>query len=258
MSFQLQLSQNNLLNLTCFICGRYLSVSPIYINGGQSICGRCPPSGYRNFVYEELAKFMTFPCTYNNCTSLLSWDQVKHHESFCPFKPSSLMCPKHNCGLVLFARNILHHVMTSHQELIMQNNFTSTRRLQNINFCEFSNGLKVHIVNVRNQPYLMMIYERGLRDTDSDQICSYDFSFGVFSYYQNVDSCTKYDLDVSVEDGLGNKVSFYWRKEVLEEYNYNIHCLHCLGDLCVYELRNHLTNIKNTGDITMQYTIKLY
>lgn len=268
--------------LKCFFCGMYLSVPPIYSNKGKSSCGRCSPFGHRNMVYEELAKFITFPCSHQNCKVLLNWADVQHHESVCPFKPIFILCPKHTCNLDILAHNILQHALISHEDIVRLNNFTVTRRLKNTGFLHFSN-YEVYIINHQNEPYLVMVYIRRLNQDYFNRFCIYEFYFDVFYFCGNMHSCTKYDVDIRIQHGIveENQISsdpgfieenikavvrYFWHGEKLEEYNHNLHCFGCLNRYCERGhtgtpnifLRNKITNIISKGDMTLHYKIKLY
>ncbi|KAK9877185.1 hypothetical protein WA026_016934 [Henosepilachna vigintioctopunctata] len=91
--------------LRCCICNKPLSVPPILHNSELgNICGRCEESALnyeeannstleRQRVYENIAKYLTFPCSYGvlGCKTELAWNSVHDHEEVCEFK--NIVCP---------------------------------------------------------------------------------------------------------------------------------------------------------------------
>ncbi|KAK9876847.1 hypothetical protein WA026_015082 [Henosepilachna vigintioctopunctata] len=95
---------NEIRDLLCNICNRYLSVAPVFYNNKLgNICGRCEESHEvcevkklrgknaileRQKAFEFIAPFLTFPCSFRNngCKVELSWEGVYNHERDCTFK----------------------------------------------------------------------------------------------------------------------------------------------------------------------------
>lgn len=78
---KLLLPEHVAARLRCDLCHGYLSVPPISSHEDKVSCGRCNPGWPRNIVYEQLAQFAVFPCTY--CQRTMPWDEIPAHEERC-------------------------------------------------------------------------------------------------------------------------------------------------------------------------------
>ncbi|KAJ8929365.1 hypothetical protein NQ314_017946 [Rhamnusium bicolor] len=114
--------------LKCSLCDHFLSVSPVSIisdDGLKYKCGRCHPIRThvetRAIMYENLAKYMTFPCIYKDCDKKLNWHQVKDHESKCPHR--TLMCPRLNCEDVIGINSFVSHFKEKHKDVYHSEKF---------------------------------------------------------------------------------------------------------------------------------------
>lgn len=265
MADQQVLTKNNMVNLVCNTCKKYLSVSPVYISNGKFICGRCEPSGHRVTIYEELAKYMIFPCIHESCTVKLNWGQVQDHEGNCPNKV--IICPKHNCSSSHKAKDLYQHFVVKHQDLLCSNNFKVNRRLRDMEFKYFNKDKKVYLLHHENQSYLVMVYGTCKEDKYSPSyIESYSYYFGVFYLYKTKDTKTHYDLTVGITDVDQVVTDYSWYNEPLKEFDYNTHCLGCLDNNCLLGhvgnkrrmfLWNKIDNLKNECDFTVTYSVQL-
>ncbi|GLV33937.1 seven in absentia [Carabus blaptoides fortunei] len=116
--------------LKCTECKRYLSCSPVLIRNYDNFCGRCSVRQessthpvYRNVVYENLAKMMSFPCSYKylGCDKQLPWNKVKYHEDECQFR--EYKCPSDCCSWSGNKAKLLRHYQDVHEEFVVENPF---------------------------------------------------------------------------------------------------------------------------------------
>lgn len=125
------MSQDILRNLKCSECNEYLSWTPIMLKkNGKSICGRCPVpekdrlSSTRNVAYEELARAVLFPCTYNKdgCHTQLQFNHVKIHEETCKYRKQ--MCPtsanSNACAWAGQFVELIGHYRSCHPDYLMK------------------------------------------------------------------------------------------------------------------------------------------
>lgn len=264
VAVQLALMKNNMSNLKCSTCENYLSVAPIYTNKGKFICGRCKPLGDRVTIYEELAKYMTFPCVHKSCTLQLKWGQVQNHEQNCPFK--IVACPKIKCATYHTVKDLNKHFKDMHQDLLYVSGKSINRRLRDMPVSQFNKDKKVYLLQHENQSYLIMVYCTYKEDRyNPGYIASYSYYFGAFYLYQNEYTKTKYDLTVSVADEDNVVTDYCWYGEPLRQFNYKEHCLGCLEPNCHLGhngtpkifLWNKIDKIKNDCDYVVTYSVKL-
>lgn len=266
MTTSLALTKDNLSKLLCSNCKKYLSVPPINIKAGQFICGRCGSSGNRVTIYEELAKFMNFPCSNQPCPTVLKWDQVLNHETNCSYKV--IGCPKPNCDLYFKALDLGQHFQTAHKGFFHHNELQIRRTLRDIPFENFNKDKLAYLLHDENQSYLVMVYGICKEDRDNPgYIYSYTYNFGVFYLYKNESTKTHYDLTVTVTDDEGEDDVHTYDNQPLIQYNSNQHCLGCLDKNChkghentnlKMFLLNKLYNIENDEcDLVISYSIKL-
>lgn len=120
--------------LKCSICNKPLSVAPIYHNDFiGSICGRCTHEGIlsenegssleRQIIFEEVAKHLTFPCSYQafGCKVTLKWGSIECHENTCPF--NIIVCPlshayfRSTCSWVDQPLQLGEHIKRKHKNM---------------------------------------------------------------------------------------------------------------------------------------------
>ncbi|KAL3284936.1 hypothetical protein HHI36_019068 [Cryptolaemus montrouzieri] len=120
--------------LKCDICNKPLSVPPIIHSALLGyICGRCENKSKsdekygdsiaeRQIIYENLAKYITFPCAYNvlGCSSMLKWESVLSHEDICEFK--NIVCPlshqnfQEQCPWIGDHNQLITHIKKDHKK----------------------------------------------------------------------------------------------------------------------------------------------
>ncbi|CAG9831525.1 unnamed protein product [Diabrotica balteata] len=124
--------------ITCSNCSKLLNISPIYTleedDSSKLVCGRClhivekfEGTKWRQVAYENLAKFMTFPCAFEKegCTSILPWDKVLDHELGC--FSATIICPAYDNGIYKGpecswngnAAYFQHHIEEDHKDWII-------------------------------------------------------------------------------------------------------------------------------------------
>lgn len=260
-------TKDDLSKLLCDNCKKYLSVPPIRMKAGKFLCGRCDSSGERVSIYEELAKFITFPCSNKPCPTLLKWGEVEIHESNC--KNSVLItCPKPNCVSYWNKVDLQKHIIKNHKELVHKNKLEINRRLKDIPLKNFNKDKVAYLLQNDEEPYLVMVYSTCKNDiNDPMYIGSYSFSFGAFYLEKNEKTKTHYDLTVTVTDDDGHKTVYSWYNEPLKEYDSDKHCLSCLDSNChkghYYTntkifLCCRLNNLVNDGcNYNLSYSVKL-
>lgn len=121
------LSDDYIRNGKCSKCKNYLSVPPIIIHSNNPVCGRCVsqsdnPEENRAYFYEDLAKFMFFPCANDiyGCSVQAPWGEVLEHEICCEF--ARTLCPAIDCESKLRKEELLKHFEVNHEHLIIKRN----------------------------------------------------------------------------------------------------------------------------------------
>lgn len=121
------LSDDDTRNTKCARCKNYLSVPPICICLNDMVCGRCTKEcgdieKNRAYFYEDLAKFMFFPCKNDiyGCSVQVPWGEVLDHESRCKF--DRIICPAMGCESKIGSEQVLHHFKVNHEHDILKEN----------------------------------------------------------------------------------------------------------------------------------------
>lgn len=118
-----EIPQEILLKLTCSVCKRYLSCSPVMMDSsGHNVCGECSENLPRKLVYqrmqayEDLAKAALFPCRYG-CQAKFPFDIIKNHEETCKIRTHK--CPVKRCSWEGTVDDIEKH-FEKHPELLFK------------------------------------------------------------------------------------------------------------------------------------------
>lgn len=265
MAASFALMKNHLLNLHCNNCKKILSVGPIRLNNGIYTCGRCSSLfGEHVTIYEELAKFMSFPCTNDLCPAQLKWGEVSNHERNCPYK--LMDCPKPNCKLCYNVSDAYQHFTTIHKELVYEQDLQIKRTLRDIPLENFNRDRGAYLLCHENQSYVVMVFGTCKEDRyEPGYIGSYSYSFGVFYLYKNEKTKTHYDLTVKITDDQDIHTTYSWKNQEIREYT-NENCLGCLDKNCYKGhtnkpkkfLWNQINNILNDGcHYVIKYSVKL-
>lgn len=193
----------------CQDCQKYLSVSPIMMIGNRPLCGRCvekipnAPGTIAEF-YEEIAKFMNFPCSYDiyGCEERLGWNVAWNHERVCEYAP--LLCPAIGCEYKLRKMDVLKHFCSCHQNLIIigdgfeiPNKEQEEVRVNKI----FVFKDKLLILKLRFEHEITFINITSLNDPETF-ICIFQLTDEKIYYQHTIQPyCDKFDIDdVTMED----------------------------------------------------------
>nr|CAH7761594.1 unnamed protein product [Callosobruchus chinensis] len=264
MSKAVGLSKEELTKLKCAQCQLYLSVPPIILNNGNNYCGRCKVAGTRNNVYEELAKYILFPCVNETCTLQLLWGHIPNHELSCPHKV--MLCPFINCSDSYKVKDVLVHFDQCHTSHIsFSDELSVARKFRSLNFSQFVIDRRVYVVNYDNFNYLVMVYIDAEKHPKNNIIGRYNFSFGVYSIQGK---CKKkcYKVDVQVLWDSGIITNYNIADQPISQYNDRVHCLKCIQGICSLELHENkkenflptkLAKIQNMGDMSVQFNIAI-
>nr|XP_023012617.1 uncharacterized protein LOC111502707 [Leptinotarsa decemlineata] len=199
---------DEILKITCFFCNKYITVPPIYISkdGLQFRCGRCKDVecevNNRCLLYENIGKFLKFPCTYKKCTEIISWGEIEKHEKICAY--ATISCPVYYfCNMEIEREQLVNHVKDLHKQNYFENRFT-------YNIKPYHN--MVSVLEKKGIPFL--IFVKGER-------------VYVISIKSNKGST--YNLTLS---GSSSPSLLYEHKEINEVYDERIHCCECIAGSC--------------------------
>ncbi|KAJ8957911.1 hypothetical protein NQ318_001908 [Aromia moschata] len=205
-------------SIRCSLCDNYLSVPPIMViseDGKENQCGRCQQikcrAYMRNVYFENIARFLSFPCTFKNCEERLPWGKVEEHEEVCPYR--TIRCPLYYriCNDVIEVTKLEAHFIQCHGTNIKYGNMVK----------ELIVGRHdVFLLIVDNTQFLVNIYT-----TD-------DFSVGVFSVAP-LDKYKKYDLKLT--SSKCSRLSVFYEKQKIVHYNERQHCFKCSVNKCTLE-----------------------
>lgn len=237
--------------LKCDLCNGYLSVGPISSNEEKFACGRCNPGWPHNTIYEQLAQFMLFPCSY--CDEQLAWSSMEKHESrcrqnviLCPFKykknfhlskmPQSSMgeyhkqcqsrklnCPFDFCEASYEVKNISTHFAKFHKDYIFSNVVQAKKILKEEKVWNFNPDTQVCLINYKLMPFLLFIHSVCTYEESTGDIISYDYFFSIFSLC--LEKCSfNYNVTImlSSEEGTA-KVSL--DNQEIKPFNEKLHCI---------------------------------
>nr|XP_023016049.1 uncharacterized protein LOC111505469 [Leptinotarsa decemlineata]XP_023016050.1 uncharacterized protein LOC111505469 [Leptinotarsa decemlineata]XP_023016051.1 uncharacterized protein LOC111505469 [Leptinotarsa decemlineata]XP_023016052.1 uncharacterized protein LOC111505469 [Leptinotarsa decemlineata]XP_023016053.1 uncharacterized protein LOC111505469 [Leptinotarsa decemlineata] len=261
---QLGLSKSSLGNLKCSLCSGFLSVPPICFAGHKYTCGRCSSTGNRVTIYEELAKYMIFPCIHEKCNVQVPWGQVENHELACPHK--EIRCPFGSCKTYFKVKTVIQHVEDCHKICLHTNELTIPRRLRDIPLKNFNADRKVFLLVKNNVPFIGMAYINCTLN-NKKAIKGYELAFGVYSFKNNVGSMTDatYQVELMVKNS-NQDVNYIWEYQEIKLFNEKLHCFDCFTGNCKLPhhsndkknfLTSRLDNIDKVGDMNVTYTIKI-
>ncbi|KAJ8927944.1 hypothetical protein NQ314_019577 [Rhamnusium bicolor] len=174
-------------NLTCKMCCKYLTVSPIGVHPeGGNVCGRClygkksPPSSL--FEYEGDLNFYTildliplsllgyasyakslFPCVnrFEGCSKLLPFSSIRNHEITCIYT-------KYKCPLCQFegvGSQLIQHFKTGHKRYLSSDDPIFILNLDN-DVCE------TYLYRAKNMLFLVKVqYVKDITQFEFDTLC---------------------------------------------------------------------------------------
>ncbi|CAH1176934.1 unnamed protein product [Phaedon cochleariae] len=254
--------QDALISMKCCLCREVLSVPPIIAiseDGKQLKCGRCEnvkkPFNARNFAFENIVKFFSFPCIYKDCNKMISWEDVESHELICEKK--TIRCPifYRACERIVQLQNLEEHMEQNHERHIFPDRY--------LTMIIKRNNLAISSVISNNQMFFVMIDNS---DTPEVYVASLNC----------INECFTYDLKIS--SGIcDDPYSVSIGNQPINKYDERDHCFHCITKLCNLKHHPHskvngnipvtvnyrkidLTHIKPLlGDISnMKYTIEIH
>ncbi|KAG5900055.1 hypothetical protein JTB14_016029 [Gonioctena quinquepunctata] len=243
--------------LKCKLCDGYLSVSPISGSTGSYTCGRCDPSADTNELYEELARHLSFPCSYESCKIKISWNDVGNHEKICPHR--TITCPVCYCEAKLETRMVFSHFNTSHEEFKHSDNVKGdVLKLKSI----YVPLERVHFVDFKKSYYLVFIR---LNNHFVGNSLRYQLTMGVFSLCKNDNQHVQYQVVLELQSSKETSKMAKQHLEILP-YNDKIHCYQCLNRECTIKghtnagdfLTTKFTGLDPSNNMCLSYSIKLY
>ncbi|CAG9824088.1 unnamed protein product [Phaedon cochleariae] len=208
--------QNELLSMKCCLCEIVLSIPPIMVlsqDGTRLKCGRCKNrndelSICRSVVFERMAKFISFPCIYNDCNEIIPWKDVESHEDACDKR--TVKCPIYyqNCEENVRVLNLEEHLKRYHEDNI----FYETRKYLTpttsnmISFIMFKNYQ--FITAIKNSENSAEIYVASLK---------------------KINECFTYTLKLS---STCDDTFFAYENQPISKYDEVDHCLKCMLTEC--------------------------
>lgn len=122
-------ASDELEQLKCINCSKYLTVFPIYTGTKKpgveiNLCGRCKQfkgkygiQFIQSQTLETAVKFVEFPCIYPDCNKKLRWNNLQEHEDACPYR--TIVC---SICQECYSMNLVEwHFKNNHTEYIKKN-----------------------------------------------------------------------------------------------------------------------------------------
>ncbi|CAH1966882.1 unnamed protein product [Acanthoscelides obtectus] len=220
-------------NLKCSICKRYLSVPPVSGPKGEYTCGRCRPNEESLGPYEEIAKYILFPCSNKDCRATLGWGAVKDHEDSCLFGLRKCPVLGYSALFVFNNTNVLHHFEKKHQSSLHDGQCDIPLPLYNRATEEPE--LAVHHLSSRARQYLVFI------KTTVIAWPMHKLSFGVVSLPNSDRHLHKMHYTVRLSSSSATK-----RGSRISHYDIDKHCSHCIVGTCSKTKHhgNHFLNVE--------------
>ncbi|KAJ8966102.1 hypothetical protein NQ314_003739 [Rhamnusium bicolor] len=275
--------------LRCDLCRGYLSIPPISSHEEKFSCGRCNPGWPRNVIYEHLAQFVLFPCTY--CEEQLPWSDVPDHEQkcrhniiLCPASyeknyklskmPASnlgeyhkdcqyrtMLCPFEYCDSKYALKDMSPHFDKFHKGYLFTNNLVSARKiLKEEKVWNFNPDTQVCLLVFKQIPFLLFVHSDCNYNEDTGDIMSYDYYFSMFSFCKN--QCdVKYTVSVTLMSDSDN-ANFTKKNQTVLRFNERLHLVNFLRiGLIKKNSFNFMTttfkNLKKSENLILTYAIKI-
>lgn len=193
----INLSDNILENLRCYVCSGYLSSSPIRVlPNGSCICGRCLPvdkstATCRIFALEAILNNVVFPCPnrVSGCKALIHFNRTIEHESKCIYYTSRCPINDGHCAWEGSGAEISEHFLKHHNYLLQSSaEFTITSN-------EDSNG--IFLTHPDNLYIVKYDYDAKQKMLWYDvryckQECFHDLNYTIQILNSNHPDCTMY------------------------------------------------------------------
>ncbi|XP_018571889.1 uncharacterized protein LOC108911434 [Anoplophora glabripennis] len=191
----------------CCICGYLLSKPPIMtslleIDEALHKCGRCKLTNLdehrwnRNHLFEEVAQFLYFPCSYTTCKKKIPWDEVEEHEKNCLHK--TIKCPLSKyceCFELIPVDQIGEHFKDKHDENII------TADMMAYGWEAYSKCNYIFLIQIENEHFFVYI-QQGTRiavlATRSTKYVKFNVKLKISS--KNNFTVSFYDLPVVLYD----------------------------------------------------------
>nr|XP_023017929.1 uncharacterized protein LOC111506939 [Leptinotarsa decemlineata]XP_023017930.1 uncharacterized protein LOC111506939 [Leptinotarsa decemlineata]XP_023017931.1 uncharacterized protein LOC111506939 [Leptinotarsa decemlineata] len=222
---------DEMLKITCVLCNKYVTVPPIYVSedGRKYRCGRCKDIkcevNNRCLLYENIGKFLKFPCIYKKCTELISWGEVEGHEKMCAYR--TMTCPiyyNNNCRKQIESENLVSHIKAEHILLYREGTLTTTQT---------KGKRKVIVLVEQGIPFLIFLGKQKVSIT---------------SMKPNI--CSTYDLKLN---GPLSPSLLYEHQKINEGYDELINCIECIAEKCQRKYHLYSTLYGNENE-KLQYT----
>lgn len=275
-------------NLKCDLCKGYLSVAPISSNEEKFACGRCNPGWSRDRIYEHLAQFMVFPCSF--CDEQFPWSSMEKHESqcrkdviLCPSKfkknfniskmPQStigeyhkecqyrqIMCPFDFCDASYEVKNVEKHFVKFHKDYVFNNTVEAKKILKEEKVWNFNPDTQVCLIVYKMMPFLLYIHSVCTYEETTGDIISYDYFFSIFSLcLENCDF--QYDVTLSIT-GENETTVLSLKDQEIKPFNEKLHCIKYLRiGLIKYNSFNFMTTrfekLRKSNKLKLSYSIQI-
>lgn len=157
------LSQEITEHLRCSYCKLYLSYPPVLMTTQDEVkfkCARCNIKtrfGFRDAMYENLARHMKFPCIFKDCKEILCWDDVREHESVCNYR--SIYCLASDCQETILEADFAAHFKEKHKKYYHSGSISIENLRSNYGFCvlEKDNVCYVFFYDIDMDKYRMCL-----------------------------------------------------------------------------------------------------
>lgn len=226
------LSDDDTLNTKCARCKNYLSVPPIFICLKDLVCGRCIKEcenfeDSRAFFYEDLAKYMFFPCKNDiyGCSVQVPWGKVLDHESSCKF--ARIICPVTDCDNKIGSEEVVHHFRINHEDDILKGNECELLLPRMVNswftcklFIWMNHPFFIQTTTRNNKFYLKVLYLNEIAVKDLKFTCVFNnedssksislsgISLNKYKYKYKSELSNKEEIDISfLRNILGPQVT---------------------------------------------------
>lgn len=176
----------------CSLCNKFLSYFPINMGeNNQPICGRCSviltdTNFTRATLFEQIAQFLKFPCIYHTegCVENLLPDEVPEHEETCHYK---IISCSQECMWQGNVREVLDHFEDVHPNSILRDFEFEISFLNSYEICN------------------LVVYKDELFNFKRKFDCAANILKCSVSCYKLLDPVTKYNYEVTIENGNGNE-----------------------------------------------------
>lgn len=267
--------------LRCDLCRGYLSVPPITTHEGRNSCGRCNPGWPRNFIYEELAKFTVFPCSY--CEEKVIWGHVQEHESdcmnkvmLCPSRTTSqfsrcgeyhkecqqmrIVCPYDACYVMYPMNSISSHFEKFHKDYIFKDIVEANKIMKEEKIWNYVTDTHVCLLHYKQLPFLLFVHSEAGYEENTGDIMSYNYYFSMFSLCQ-LTCDMQYTVTLNLISPSTSRM-FVMQNQEIKCFDRKVHCIKYLqGGIFRHSRFNFMTtkieNLERFADMRLSYHVNL-